>query len=283
MEMIELVPGLLHMFRFGVGQAYLWQDPGSLTLIDAGPPGQGPAIARELEGLGLGADDLDRVILTHFHGDHAGSAADVAAWGSAAVMASGADAPVIRGDQPGPPPVLTDEERPLHARIMAAARGASEQADTADIAGGRTVTAGGHTDTAGGHTATTEGAASNRSGGLARVPPCRVDRELAEGDLLDFAGGATVIGVPGHTDGSIAIHLPAHRLLFTGDSVASAQDGRVILGPFNVNRAQAIDSFRKLADLDVDVACFGHGDPVRSDAAAVLRAATQRGGFGLTP
>jgi glyoxylase-like metal-dependent hydrolase (beta-lactamase superfamily II) len=230
------------MFRFGVGQAYLWQDPGSLTLIDAGPPGQGPAIARGLEDIGLSADDLDRVILTHFHGDHAGSAADVDAWGSAAVMANGADAPVIRGDRPGPPPVLTDEERPLHARIMAAA-----------------------------------------SGGLARVPPCRVDRELAEGDLLDFAGGAAVIGVPGHTDGSIAIHLPAHRLLFTGDSVASAQNGRVILGPFNVNRAQAIDSFRKLADLDVDVACFGHGDPVRSDAAAALRAATQRGSFGLTP
>jgi glyoxylase-like metal-dependent hydrolase (beta-lactamase superfamily II) len=276
METIELVPGLLHMFRFGVGQAYLWQDPGSLTLIDAGPPGQGPAIARGLEDLGLGADDLDRVILTHFHGDHAGSAADVAAWGSATVMASGADAPVIRGDRPGSPPVLTDEERPLHARIMAAAGGASELADTAG-------TAGGHTDTTGSHTATDEGIASNRSGGLARVPPCRVDRELAEGDLLDFAGGATVIGVPGHTDGSIAIHLPAHRLLFTGDSVASTQDDRVILGPFNVNRAQAIDSFHKLADLDVDVACFGHGDPVRSDAAAALRAATQRGSFGLTP
>jgi hypothetical protein len=39
METIEMLPGLLHMFRFGVGQAYLWQDPGSLTLIDAGPPG----------------------------------------------------------------------------------------------------------------------------------------------------------------------------------------------------------------------------------------------------
>src|SRR5258708_40288680 len=106
METIELVRGLLDMFRFGVGQGYLWQDPGSLTLIDAGPPGQGPAIARGLEDLGLGADDLDRVILTHFHADHAGSAADVAAWGSATVMADGADAPVIRRDRPRPPPDL---------------------------------------------------------------------------------------------------------------------------------------------------------------------------------
>ena len=30
--------------------------------------------------------------------------------------------------------------------------------------------------------------------------------------------------MPGHTDGSIAIHLPAHRLLFTGDAVAGTPD-----------------------------------------------------------
>jgi glyoxylase-like metal-dependent hydrolase (beta-lactamase superfamily II) len=177
-------------------------------------------------------------------------------------MAHRADAPVIRGDTPGPPPALTDEERPLLARIMAAAGAATGAA-------------------------TDNGAApdgqEDGSPGLGPVPPCGVDRELAEGDLLDFGGGAAVIGVPGHTDGSIAIHLPAHRLLFTGDSVASTQEGRVILGPFNVDRAQAIDSFRKLADLDVDMACFGHGDPVRADAAAALRAVTQQGSFGLAP
>lgn len=248
METIELVPRLLYMFRFGVGQAYLWQDPGSLTLIDAGPPGQGRALARRLESLSVDPGDLHRVILTHFHGDHAGSAADIAAWGSVRVMAHRADAPVIRGEMPGPPPALTDEERPLQARITAA-----------------------------------EGAAGDRhqSDSLDRVPPCRVDRELAEGDLLDFGGGATVIGVPGHTDGSIAIHLPAHRLLFTGDSVASTHDGRVILGPFNVDRAQAIESFRKLTELDVDMACFGHGDPRVADAAAALREVDRRGSFGL--
>ena len=82
--------------------------------------------------------------------------------------------------------------------------------------------------------------------------------------------------MPGHTDGSIAIHLPAHRLLFTGDAAARAPDGRVILGPFNVDRAEAISSFRKLAGFDVDVACFGHGDPVLADGSAALREATER-------
>ncbi len=65
-----------------------------------------------------------------------------------------------------------------------------------------------------------------------------------------------MIGAPGHTDGSIAVHVPSQRLLFTGDSVAASPSGQVILGPFNVDREQAIATFRALADLDVDTACL---------------------------
>jgi glyoxylase-like metal-dependent hydrolase (beta-lactamase superfamily II) len=221
------------MFRFSVGQAYLWRDAAALTLIDAGPPGNGPAIESALGGLGLRLRDLDRIILTHFHEDHAGSAAAIAGRSGASVLAHRWDAPVIRGDMPAPAPALTAGERLRHERIVAAA------------------------------------------GGLPPAPPCRVDQELSEGDLLDLGGGAAVIGVPGHTDGSIAIHCPAHRVLFTGDSVARTPDGRVILGPFNVDRDEAMGSFRKLAGLDVDVACFGHGEPVLADGAAALRHATR--------
>jgi glyoxylase-like metal-dependent hydrolase (beta-lactamase superfamily II) len=48
-------------------------------------------------------------------------------------------------------------------------------------------------------------------------------------------------------------------------------DGAVILGVFNVDRAQAVASFRRLAALDARIACFGHGDPVTHDAATALR------------
>ncbi len=240
MDTVELRPGLLYMFRFGVGQAYLWRDAASLTLIDTGPPGSAPDIVAALTHLGLQAGDLDRILLTHFHADHVGSAAELAAHSGAAVLAHRWDTPVIRGDMPAPQPVFTAEERPLHERITAA-------------------------------------------GSLPAAPPCRVDRELAEGDLLDLGGGAAVIGAPGHTDGSIAIHLPAHRLLFTGDAVARTPGGQVILGPFNVDRAEAISSFRKLAGFDVDVACFGHGDPVLADGSAVLREAADRQSFRLAP
>lgn len=84
-----------------------------------------------------------------------------------------------------------------------------------------------------------------------------------------------VVEVPGHTPGSIAIYLPGERVLFTGDNIASVE-GRPILGPFNVARHDAIASFRKLAQLNVEIACFGHGDPIVRNAGAALNAAAAR-------
>jgi hypothetical protein len=65
--------------------------------------------------------------------------------------------------------------------------------------------------------------------------------------------------------------------------VATNRAGQVILGPFNVDRDQAIQTFRALADLNVDTACFGHGDPVRADASQALRAAVRDEHFTLGP
>ena len=99
--------------------------------------------------------------------------------------------------------------------------------------------------------------------------PVRVDRVLHEGDDLGWDRPTEVIEVPGHTPGSIAIYLPDERVLLTGDNVASL-GGKPILGPFNVDRQDAIASFRRLAEMDFDIACFGHGDPIVRDASNVL-------------
>jgi glyoxylase-like metal-dependent hydrolase (beta-lactamase superfamily II) len=96
-----------------------------------------------------------------------------------------------------------------------------------------------------------------------------VDRELADGDILDFGGGAEILAIPGHTEGSIAVYLPRHRVLFTGDTIANV--GSVMLGTFNQDRAKTVASFQRLAELDVDVACFGHGEPIASDASERIR------------
>jgi glyoxylase-like metal-dependent hydrolase (beta-lactamase superfamily II) len=228
-ERVELLPQL-HLLRLRFGQAYLWNDDGELTLIDTGLAGSEDDIASGIASLGLPREALRRVVLTHFHEDHAGSAAALAAWGDVAVLAGQADAPIIRrGSQLGPPPVLTEEEKPLYEAIVV-------------------------------------------QGSLPPAPPVRVDRELRDGDRLDIGGGARVLEIPGHTDGSIALYLEGPRVLFTGDTIAEFQ-GQVILGVFNLDRKRTIASMRRLAALDADVACFGHGEPLVGSAAASLRAA----------
>ncbi|MFE0368147.1 MBL fold metallo-hydrolase [Streptomyces tendae] len=228
MDVVELLPRL-SLLRFPVGQAYLWRDGDEMTLIDAGPAGYGARIAEAARAAGR----VRRVVLTHFHEDHAGGVQEVAALTGAEVVAHTVEAPVVRGEVPGPPPVFEDWERPLHENAVRLLP----------------------------------------RGGFAR--PARVT-EVVDGDVLDFGGGARVVHAPGHTDGSVALHLPAHGVLFTGDAVAASPvDGGVLLGVFNLDRDRAVASFGRLADLDTEVACFGHGDPVTARAGDALRASAR--------
>ncbi|GAA1651759.1 MBL fold metallo-hydrolase [Actinoplanes couchii] len=233
--MSEVVPGL-HMVGFPVGHAYLWCGPDGLTLIDSGVPGSAGAIAAAVERLGYRRSDLRRLLLTHFHEDHVGSAAEIAAWGDVTVCAHAADAPVIRGEVAGPVPRLAGWEEELMRQVKA--------------------------------------------GMPSRPPePVRVDHELGDGDRIDLGGGveAVVVAVPGHTPGSVAFHLPGQRVLLTGDAIARSPAGDVMLGTFNVDPVMAAASFRLQAQLDVDVACFGHGEPLIGNAGAQLRAAAPAG------
>jgi glyoxylase-like metal-dependent hydrolase (beta-lactamase superfamily II) len=224
MEIVEVLPHL-HMLLPEFGQAYLWCDAGELTLIDTGMVGSAPAIADAIRDLGHVPEDVRRVVLTHCHEDHCGSAAEIAGWGDVEIVAHRLEAPVIRGAATAQAPVITDFERPYF----------------------------------------------EAKPDLPPAPPVTVHREVDDGDTLGFGGGARVIAVPGHTDGSIAIYLPRDRALFTGDAVANP--GRTMLGVFNTDRARAIESFHRLAALDTQVACFGHGDPITTDAAKALREA----------
>jgi glyoxylase-like metal-dependent hydrolase (beta-lactamase superfamily II) len=212
------------MIRFEVGQAYAWTDDDGVTLIDAGPVGAGDEVRTALRSIGVDADAVQRIVLTHGHGDHAGSLAEIQTWSDATVVAHHREAPYVQGEETIPDPVLVEWERPLFAQV----------------------------------------------GGHLSPPPAKVHQQVKDGDILPFGGGARVIAVPGHTAGSIALHLPDEGVLFTGDTVAS-YEGEVILGVFNRDRTETIASLAKLAQLDTDIVAFGHGDPVDSAGGSRLQ------------
>ncbi|WP_306425762.1 MBL fold metallo-hydrolase [Streptomyces sp. CS159] len=109
MDVVGLLPRP-HLLRFPVGQAHLRRDGDEVTPIDAGHAGCGARIAAYARAAGR----VRRVVPTHFHEDRAGGTAEAGALAGADVVAHALDAPVVRGEVPGPPPALEDWERPPH-------------------------------------------------------------------------------------------------------------------------------------------------------------------------
>ena len=106
--------------------------------------------------------------------------------------------------------------------------------------------------------------------------PARVDRALRDGDEIDMGSGATAVHVPGHTPGSLAIFLPKEKLLFAGDTAERDLEDNLIVGVFNLDQAQASESFGKLAALDFEIACVGHGKPLDKDASLEFRRVAEK-------
>ena len=217
MPITELRPNL-HQLTVGNFQLYVWRDDDGITLIDAAGVGAGPDIASQLGELGIATADVDRLVLTHFHGDHTGGAADVAGWGSVEVCAGAADAPIIRGDVEAPAPNLRSEmERQMAANMLAGlpkpppCRIDRELTGDVvlDIAGGAQVIAGpGHTEGSIGLFLTEPrvlftGDTVANFGGL-RVGPFNLDTDRAvesfkllasfDADVACFGHGAPIVG-----------------------------------------------------------------------------------------
>jgi glyoxylase-like metal-dependent hydrolase (beta-lactamase superfamily II) len=100
-----------------------------------------------------------------------------------------------------------------------------------------------------------------------------VDATLEDGDHLDVLHGATVVHVPGHTPGSIALHLPSERVLLCGDTIRNGGE-RLTPPPeqYTADVKGAIASIRRMAELEFDVLCVGHGAPLVGGAGEQVRA-----------
>ena len=120
-----------------------------------------------------------------------------------------------------------------------------------------------------------------RKNGLRTTPVAEVV-PVHDGDVLDLPGSPRVIGMPGHSPGSIAIHVPAVDAVFVGDALTTRH---VLTGangpqpaPFTDDPAGAISSLQHLDGLGATWVLPGHGTLWNGGVDEAVRRVTEAAG-----
>ena len=103
------------------------------------------------------------------------------------------------------------------------------------------------------------------AGGASRADAAPVHVEVAGGEEIPAGGGMRCIHTPGHTGGHMSYLWQDGGVLFVGDAATNILR-RLNVAPINEDDALARTSFAELAQLPFQVACFGHGSPIRRKA-----------------
>src|SRR5699024_3919136 len=97
---------------------------------------------------------------------------------------------------------------------------------------------------------------------------------VTDGDVPPLPGTPAVIGMPGHSAGSIAIHVPLAEAIFEGDALTTRH---VLTGktgvqpaPFTDDDEAAERSLERLATLEASWVLPGHGPPFQGTPAAAV-------------
>jgi glyoxylase-like metal-dependent hydrolase (beta-lactamase superfamily II) len=121
--------------------------------------------------------------------------------------------------------------------------------------------------------------------GALRTPPLGEVSTFEDAAVLDLPGQPRVIAMPGHSPGSVALHVPAVRAVFVGDALTTRN---VLTGaggpgpaPFTDAPETAAESLARLADLDVDWVIPGHGPAWHGGVPALMDA--YRAAAGVRP
>jgi glyoxylase-like metal-dependent hydrolase (beta-lactamase superfamily II) len=203
--------------------SYLVVEGGEVTVIDAGLPAYRRLLVAELESLGLTLDAVRALVLTHGDSDHIG----FASW------------------------LWKEKGVPAHVHTADVDRARLEV--TKPNSGWGPVKVGPLTGFLW---------YSARRGGL-RIPPVGEVATFGDGDVLDVPGRPRIVHAPGHTPGSVAVHVPGADALFLGDTMTTRN---VLTGaegpkpaPFTLDPDQARESLDRIREVDATWALPGHG------------------------
>jgi glyoxylase-like metal-dependent hydrolase (beta-lactamase superfamily II) len=229
----------LHRIGSDVVNAYLVEDAAGVTIVDAGLPGHWRELEQELTRLGRSLDDVRGIVLTHGDSDHIGFGERLRQANGILVHVHELDAARARGEIKKP----NSGWGPIKMRSLL-----------------RFVWY------------------SARHGGL-RIRPVHEVVTFADGDTLDLPGSPRIIHVPGHTPGSVAVHVPAVDALFVGDALTT---GNVLTGeqgprpaPFTLDPEGALASLAKLEAVQATWVLPGHGAPWSGGVAEAIRQVRQ--------
>ena len=100
--------------------------------------------------------------------------------------------------------------------------------------------------------------------------------EVHGGETLDLPGAPQIIGMPGHSEGSIAVYVPVANAVFVGDGLTTRH---VLTGqtgpqpaPFTDDPAQALASLKAIVGTGAKWVLPGHGSPWSSGVKAAVAA-----------
>jgi glyoxylase-like metal-dependent hydrolase (beta-lactamase superfamily II) len=237
---MKIAPGIHRIGDNSKINAYLIEQAGEVTIIDAGVSGFYKDIDRELAAMGRTPADVRALVLAHGHTDDIGFAERLRRERGVPVSVHEADAALARGEVPNPAkgygPVKLG---PFLGFLWFSAL----------------------------------------HGGL-RTPKLQQVVTFGDGATLDVPGSPRVILTPGHTPGSAALNVAPLGALFVGDAFATyavttgARGPQV--APFTADATQAVQSLARLDAISADHVLPGHGDPWTGGTQEAIRQIRQR-------
>jgi len=203
--------------------SYLIVDGDDVTIIDAGLPGYWKLLNAELASVGKTLDNVRALVLTHGDTDHIGFAARLHREKGIVAYIHAADVDRARLKVKKP----NSGWGPVKAVPLTGFLWYSA-----------------------------------RHGGL-RIPPVQHLEPVEDGETLDIPGAPRIIHTPGHTPGSISMHVRMVDALFIGDAMTTRN---VLTGatgpkpaPFTLHPDEALASLDRLDDVDATWVLPGHG------------------------